>query len=325
MSRWIQWLCASAAAVFAFAAHAQPGPGGYPDRPVRLVIPTATGSLTDPVARILADEMRRRTGQPWTVETRPGAGGTIGTEAVVRAAPDGYTLLLTANNLVISPSLYRNVHYNVSTDLAPIGFVASGENVLVAPPHSNLKTLADAMAAARRHPTGLDFTSPLIGSSAHLNIEVLARQAGVRLNHIAYKDASQGTTDTLAGRIPLNMMGISTAVPHIQKGALVPLAVTGQTRLPELPSVPTFAEAGYPQVNVGLWFGLFAPAKLPAAQLAYLNQQLMAALRSPELVQRYNLLGVVPLPSSAAALAEAVARETPLFAKVAADIGLRLD
>lgn len=309
----------------AVGAQAQGGSGGYPDKPVRLVVPAAPGSLTDPVARVIADEMRRRTGQAWTVDNKPGAGGVIGSGEVARAPADGYTLLFSANNLLISPAMYRNVPYKVTEAFAPIGLVARADNLLVASSTTGWRTLADLAAAAKKSPGGLDYTSPLIGSAAHLTVELFRTESGLPLNHIPYKDAGQGTADTLAGRIPINIMGKSTALPFIRKGELVALAFTGARRAPELPDVPTFAEAGYPNVHLGLWFGLFGPAKMAPAQLEYLSRELAAALKSPEVRKRLGDLGVDPLDGVAKTLADTMVREEPIYRKVVNDAGIKAD
>jgi tripartite-type tricarboxylate transporter receptor subunit TctC len=312
-------------ALATLTAWAQSGPGGYPDKPIRLVVPAASGSLTDPVARVVADEMKKRTGQAWTVDNKPGAGGVIGSGDVARAAPDGYTLLLSANNLLISPAMYRNVPYKVMEAFTPIGLVARADNLLVASSSTGWRSLADLVAAAKASPTGLDYTSPLIGSAAHLTVELFRTEAALRLNHIPYKDAGQGTSDTLAGRIPVNIMGKSTALPFIRKGELVALAFTGAARAPELPNVPTFAEAGYPKVHLGLWFGLLGPAGMPKAQVDYLSRELAAALKAPEVLKRLADLGVDPLDGQAKTMADTMQREEPIYRKVVNDAGIKVD
>jgi tripartite-type tricarboxylate transporter receptor subunit TctC len=313
-------------ALVAAPCFAQAGPGGYPNKPVRLIVPAAAGSLTDPVARIITDELARRTGQAWVIDNRPGAGGMIGAEAVARSAPDGYTLLFSANALIITPSLYpATARYKTAQDFTPISLAARADNLLVASTASGVKNLQDLVAKAKSTPGGLDYTSPLIGSAAHLTVELFRTTAGIPLNHVAYKDSSQGTGDTLSGRIPVNIMGISTALPHIRAGKLVPLAWTGATRAPELPETPTFAEAGYPQVHLGLWFGFFGPAKLPAALVAYLNEQVNAALKAPAVAEKLNGMRIAPTGSTAQGLADLIAKEEPVYAKVVREAGLKLD
>lgn len=322
------WLLSVTALLAGGAATAQTGGSAnpYPARAVRVVVPAATGSLTDPVGRLIVEEMARRTGQPWTVDNRPGAGGIIGSDAVAKAAPDGYTLLFTANNFIITPSLYKGtVPYRVDADFTPIGLTARADNLLVASAASGVKNLADLVAQAKKTSGGLDYTSPLIGSAAHLTVELFKRVAGIPLNHVAYKDSGQGTTDTLSGRIPVNIMGISTALPHVRTGKLVPLAWTGAKRPAQLPDTPTFSEAGYKEVHMGLWFALFGPAKMPPQVTTYLNEQLNAALRTPALIERLGTMAIDPLGGGAAQLADTLAREQPVYARIAAETGIKLD
>ncbi|MFM9969315.1 MAG: Bug family tripartite tricarboxylate transporter substrate binding protein [Burkholderiales bacterium] len=313
-------------AVFATLAIAQQGPGGYPNKAVRVVLPAAPGSLTDPVGRIVTEELAKRTGQPWVIENRPGAGGIIGSDNVAKSAPDGYSLLFTANNFIITPALYSGtVPYKVQEDFTPIGLAARADNLLVASRASGINSIQELVAAAKKAPKGLDYTSPLLGSAAHLTVELFKRVAGIPLNHVAYKDASQGTTDTLSGQIAVNIMGVSTALPHIQAGKLAPLAWTGEKRLASLPNTPTFVEAGFREVHMGLWFGYFGPAKMPAPLVSYINEQLNAALRSAAVTERLGKLTIETLPGTPATLAETLKRETPVYARIAADTGLKLD
>ena len=321
------FLAAAAAGLLAVSVPviAQQGPGGYPTRAVKVIVPAAVGSLTDPVARVVAEDMGRRTGQNWVVENRPGAGGIIGTDATAKATPDGYTLMLTANNFIITPSLYRNVTYKVPGDFSLIGMVGRGDNLLVASAASGMRNIADLVARAKASGTPVNYTSPLIGSAAHLTVELFKRNAGITLNHVAYNNSGQGITDTVAGLIPVNVMGISTALPYIQSGKLVPLAWTGTERAAELPDTPTFVQAGFKDVHLGLWFALVGPAGLPNEMVSWLNAQLNASLRSQAVADRMKSLRIDPLPRSVADLTALVATELPQYQKLAAETGLRLD
>ena len=312
-------------ALTALTSLAQSGPGGYPNRTVRVIVPAATGSLTDPVARVIADEMSRRTGQSWVIDNRPGAGGIIGTDATAKATADGYTLMVTANNFIITPSLYSKVPYRIPEDFASIGLIGRADNLLVASTTVGIRSVADLVAKSKAAAKPLEYTSPLLGSAAHLTVELFKKSAGINLEHVPYKDSGQGTTDTLAGRIAVNIMGISTALPHIRAGRLAPLAWTGATRAPELPDTPTFVEAGYKDVHLGLWFGLVGPAKMPPDVVAYLNQQLNAALASPATLERLQNFRIAPLPGSMQAMNQLIAGEMPVYTKLAADTGLKLD
>ena len=304
---------------------AQTAPANYPNRTIRLIVPATVGSLTDPVARVIAEDMGRRTGQNWVVDNRPGAGGMIGTEATAKAAADGYTLMLTANNFIITPSLFSNVSYKVPGDFSLIGTVGRADNLLVASAASGIKNIGDLVSRAKASSAPINYTSPLIGSAAHLTVELFARNAGVTLNHVAYKDSGQGTTDTLTGLIPVNIMGLSTALPYIQSGKLVPLAWTGPKRAPELPQTPTFVEAGYKDVHMGLWFALVGPARLPADIVTWLNTQLYASLTSPAVIERLLTYRVEPMRGSPADLQALIGAELPQYQKLAAETGLRLN
>ena len=290
-----------------------------------MIVPAATGSLTDPVARVIADEMSRRTGQSWVIDNRPGAGGIIGTDATAKATADGYTLMVTANNFIITPSLYSKVPYRIPEDFASIGLIGRADNLLVASTTVGIRSVADLVAKSKAAAKPLEYTSPLLGSAAHLTVELFKKSAGINLEHVPYKDSGQGTTDTLAGRIAVNIMGISTALPHIRAGRLAPRAWTGATRAPELPDTPTFVEAGYKDVHLGLWFGLVGPAKMPPDVVAYLNQQLNAALASPATLERLQNFRIAPLPGSMQAMNQLIAGEMPVYTKLAADTGLKLD
>jgi tripartite-type tricarboxylate transporter receptor subunit TctC len=316
----------SFAALIALLCLAQSGPGSYPNKPVRVIVPAASGSLTDPVARVICEELARCTGQSWVIDNRPGAGGMIGAEAAARSPADGDTLLFSADALIITPSLYPNTtRYKAAEDFTPLSLAARADNLLVASAAAGIRSLQELVKTAKGTPGGLNYTSPLIGSAAHLTVELFRTSAGIPLNHVAYKDSPQGTTDTLSGRIPVNIMGLSTALPHIRSGKIMPLAWTGSKRAADLPDTPTFAEAGYPQVHLGLWFGYFAPAELPAELTAYLNQQVNAAPKAPAVAEKLAGMSIEPAGSTSQALAELIAKEQPIYAKVVADAGIRLD
>ncbi len=304
---------------------AQTGPGGYPNKPVRVIVPAATGSLTDPVARVVAEGMSRRTGQPWLVDNRPGAGGIIGSDATAKGLPDGYTLMITANNFIITPALYDKVPYKVPGDFTAIGMIGRGDNLLVASTASGIRNLADLVSKAKASAVPLNYTSPLLGSAAHLTVELFKKSAGIQLNHVAYKDSGQGTTDTLTGQIPVNVMGISTALPHILSGKLVPLAWTGASRTPELPETPTFVEAGYKDVHMGLWFALVGPAKMSPELVTWLNQQLNASLAEALTVERLGTFRIAPTAGTVQKANQVIASELPVYRKLAADTGIKLD
>ncbi|MGQ0655513.1 MAG: Bug family tripartite tricarboxylate transporter substrate binding protein [Betaproteobacteria bacterium] len=322
-------LCTMLAAALMLAL--QPAPSwsqgaSYPNRPVRVIVPAGPGSLADILVRTVGEELTRRTAQPWVVDNRAGAGGTIGAAAVAKSPADGYTLLFSANNLIIAPAMYgARLPYRVPEDFTPIGLVASADNLLVAGAAAGMRSLRDLVATARSASGGVDYSSPLVGSAAHLTIELFRQSAGLRLNHVAFKEAQQALSETVAGRIPLTVTGVSQAVPHIRAGKLVALAVTGSRRSAALPDTPTFAEAGYPEVDLALWFALFAPAKAPGAVTGVLNRELNQALKALPVTERLAALGFEPRGGSAEALEALMKREQPVYARLVNDAGIKAD
>jgi tripartite-type tricarboxylate transporter receptor subunit TctC len=296
----------------------------WPSRPIRLIIPAGAGGAADLLGRTFTDPMAAALGVAISIENRPGAGGIVGTEAVVRAPADGYTLLLSSNTLVIAPSLYK-VPYDVQRELAPIGSVATAPNLLVANPDLKVKTLPELVALARRTPGGLSYGSPMVGSAAHLVVELLGKVTGAEFVHIPFKSGQQATVETLAGRVPLTVAGVSNALPYLQSGKLVAIAALGGERARLVPDVPTPAEAGYKGVDLSLWFAMFAPAGTPAAVIEQVNRQLLAALKSPATVGKLEGLGFDAAGSSPAQLAERMKRDEAVFARVVREGGIKAD
>lgn len=319
-------LLLSVGMLVAGAALAQGGPGGYPTKPVRVVIPAAAGSLTDPVGRIVTEELARRTGQAWVIDNRPGAGGMIGSENVARSAADGYSLLFTANNFIITPSLYpTTIRYKVTEDFTPIGLVGRADNLLVASAAAGVKNIQELVAAARRAPVGprLHVAAARVCRAPHGGTVPKQRRHQAESHRLQGRDAGDvgHALRTDSGQ----HHGDIDRTAYIRAGKLVPLAWTGPKRASQLPDTPTFVEAGFKDVHLGLWFGYFGPAKMPAAQVGWLNQQIAAALKHPATVEKLAGIGIEPIIASADALGEMVAREQPVYAKVVADAGLKLE
>ena len=293
----------------------------FPTRPISIVVPAGAGGAADVLARALAEHMGPALKATVTVENKGGAGGIIGTEVVARAAPDGHTLLLSSNTLVITPALYKT-SYDIHRDLAPVGLVASAPNLLVAHTELKVSTLQALLAEARRTAGGLFYGSPAIGSAAQLTVELLAQTAGVSFTYVPFKGPQQALSETLAGRVPLTISGVSNALPHIKAGKLAPLAVTGSKRSPLLPEVPTFSEAGVKGVDVTLWFALLAPGGTPPAVLQRLNTALNAALASPEVARALQTQGFEALGGDSAALARTMKDEEVVYAKIVKTAGI---
>jgi tripartite-type tricarboxylate transporter receptor subunit TctC len=296
----------------------------YPSKPVKIVVPAGAGGAADLLARAIGEHMGNAMGTSFVTENRGGAGGIIGSDAVAKAAPDGYTLLLTSNTLAIAPSLYK-VPYDTEKDFAAIGLVASAPNLLVASVDLNVKTLGDLVALGKRDPDKLTYGSPAVGSAAHLTVEMLARATGTRLTHVPFRGPQQAMMETLSGRVPLTISGVSNALPHLNSGKLVALAVAGEERSRLVPGVPTFSELGVKGVDASLWFAMFAPAATPKAVLDRLNAQLNATLKSPEIQTRMESLGFESIGGSGARLSETLRRDMPAYAKIIKDANVKAD
>lgn len=320
MTRTMRIWTAALLLSFCGSAFAQP----FPSRPIKIVVPAGAGGAADVLARALGEQMGPALGTTFVIENRGGAGGIIGTDAVAKAPADGYTLLLSSNTFVITPSLYK-VPFDIHRDFAPVGLVASAPNLLVATPDLGAKTLAELIARAKTLPGGLPYGSPAVGSAAHLTVELMARKAGIQVSHVPFKGPQQAMTETLAGRVPVTIAGVSNSIPHLKSGKLVALATTGDKRSPLAPEVPTFAEAGLPGVDVTLWFALLAPAGTPPDVLARLNAELNAALKAPVVAERLARLGFEALGGPASALTDIVRREEPIYAGIVREAGIKVE
>jgi len=232
----------------------------FPVKPVHITVPFTPGSATDISARAMQQKLSEFWGQPVIIENRPGAGGTIGSGQVARAAPDGYTLLVQASGYAAAPAIYAKLPYDPAKDFADVTAVAGQATVLVVAPSSGFKTLGELLAAARAKPGTINFASAGSGSGTHLNGEKFKGMAGIDVVHIPYKGTPEALTDTIAGRVTYYFSPIAAALPHIRDGKLVALAVGTAKRTSLLPDAPTVAEAGVPNFNFNLWTGLFAPA-----------------------------------------------------------------
>src|SRR3954454_25052019 len=271
----------------------------YPNRPITLVIPFAPGGSTTIVGRGIADKMSELLGEKIVVDNRPGAGGTVGTKAVAKSEPDGYTLVLGyTGTLAIGPSLYKNVGYDPRKDFAPIGMIGNAPNSLVVNPQFPAKTLAELIAYAKANPGKVNFGSAGAGTASHITGEYFARTAGITLVHIPYKGTGPALTDLLGGHIPMAFATIPASHPNVSAGKLRALAVTSITRSGLLPDVPTMAEAGLPGFDASLYYGLAAPAGTPRPVIEKLNKVLRAALASDEVKRQLGNDGTEITPGT---------------------------
>jgi len=297
----------------------------YPSRPVRMVVPFAPGGSTDVLARIVGQKLTERSGQPVIIENRAGAGGNIGAEQVAKSAPDGYTLLLGGVPHAISASLYSKLPYDLARDLAAIAEVASFPSAIVLHPSLPANSVKELIALARARPGQLSFGSAGNGSPNHLSLELFQTMAGVRMVHVPYKGSGQLVGDLLAGQVQLASMGLPVAVPHVQSGKLRAIAVTGAARSPLLPEVPTVSEAGLPGFEVTSWYGVFAPAGLPADIVAKLNSEIGSAVTAAEVKERLAALGAEPSVKSPDQFGRYVRQEITKWAKVVKDSGAKAE
>ncbi len=274
------------------AAQAQTAP--YPDRPIRIVVPYPPGGTTDPTARLLAAELSTRLGQPVIVDTKAGAAGSIGTDAVTRAAPDGYTLLLHTSAIATDPSFKKNTTYNVRRDLAPLMMAVTGPYLLVANPQLPVKNVAELISYAKANPGKINFGSAGQGSSGHLIGELFKQSAGISMVHVPYKGGGPSVAGLVGNEVQLVFDTVNSSGPLVADGRLRALAVSGPTRDPSLPQVPTIAESGLPDFSVVYWLGVFAPAKTPEPVLEKLHHALQGALQAPAVRERLATMGMTP-------------------------------
>jgi tripartite-type tricarboxylate transporter receptor subunit TctC len=282
-------LLALALAALAPAAHAQ----NYPTKPVRLIISFTPGSSTDIIGRAVAAKLQEMWGQPVVAENRPGAGGTVGSEFVVRSDPDGYTLLANSSAHAANPGMYKELRYDTMRDFVNLALLGGGPNVLIVSPESGWKSLKDFVDAAKKSPGKLNFSSAGIGSGTHFNLEKLKLAAGIDVQHIPYKGTPEAIGDTIGNRVCCYWAPLNAALPHVNGGKATALAISSAQRSPLLPNVPSVAEQGYAGFDYTLWVGLWGPAKIPQDIAAKINKDVNAALASPDLKERLAKLGTV--------------------------------
>lgn len=284
-----------AACGMAAVAPVQADTAAWPAKPIRLVIPFPPGGGTDILSRLVANQLTQSA--KWTVvpDNRPGAGGTIGIAEAVRAAPNGYELVMgQKDNLIVAPWLYKTVKYDPTKDLVAVTHVAYTPIMIVAPANSPFKNIADVVAAAKRAPGSIKYGSPGNGTTIHLAAEIFSQAAGIKLLHVPYKGSNAAMMDAIAGNVDLMVASVPSAMAQIKAGKLRALAVTSATRSTSLPDVPTLAESGYKQVDVSTWYGIFAPAKTPREVVDKLAAEVNKQLATPAMVQAIHEQGAEP-------------------------------
>ncbi|MEJ8822581.1 tripartite tricarboxylate transporter substrate binding protein [Variovorax humicola] len=300
---------------------------GYPDKPIRLVVPFPAGGATDLMARTLGQKLAERIGQPVIIDNRAGAGGGIGAEAVATSAPDGYTLLFaTMGSLTINPSLYKNLRYDPVKSFEPITLTHNTSNLLVVNPGVPAKSVAELIELARKRPGELTFASAGNGTTSHLSGELFKSLAKVDLTHVPYKGSAPAMTDFLGGRTSMMFDTASNFVEYAKNGKVRPLGVTGRKRLPSMPTVPAISETpGMGDYEMSLWLGVLAPAGTPSAIVAKLHDEIGVAMSSPDIIRQMADAGIEVRLSTAKEFAALIRTDTAKWSEVVKRSGVRLD
>ena len=317
--RKIVFACALASCVVVDAsAQAQ-----YPTKPVRLIVPSSAGGGSDIVARIVAPKLGERLGQQVVVENRAGAGTMIGGEAVARAAPDGYTLLMGISTLATNPAIYKKVSYNALTDFAPITLVLSAPNILVVHPSLPVKSVKELIWFSQARPNQVNFASAGTGTNPHLSMELFLSMANLKMVHIPYKGSAPAIIDLIAGQVPVSMATMLTGLPHVRANRLRALGVSSAQRTAVARDVPTISESGVPGYEAVQWYGVLAPAQTPKEIVTRLHRELVAVLQSSDVKERFAADGGDPGGNTPEEFARYLRNETEKWAKVVKAAGIK--
>jgi tripartite-type tricarboxylate transporter receptor subunit TctC len=309
----MRWLAMIVLAVAAMSASAQ----GYPNRPLKLIVPFTPAGATDVLARLVGDELGRRLGQPVVIENRAGAGGNIGAQLAAKAPPDGYTLLMAPTSIYsIAMTLYREPGFDLTRDFATVSLVANAPHVLVAHPSLQASNLKQVIARARANPGGLSIASQGTGTVSHLEAEILQDMAGVTLVHVPYKGSAPALVDVMGGQVQLMFDSIASALPQIRAGKLVAVAVASDHRASLLPDVPTVAESGLPGYRAESWLSILVPARTPQPLIDRLNRELVALLGDARVRQQLVERGFEPQSSSPAQLSARIRADLASWGQV---------
>ena len=294
---------------------------GYPNRPVRVIVPYPPGGATDVIARVVAQKLTESWPHPVVVENKAGASGTVGSEQVVKSAPDGYTLLVQGTQHSINLSLYKQLPYDTLRDFVPIAYLASAPFLLVVHPSVPANNVAELIAYIKTKPRGLDYGSSGVAGGAHLAGEIFKTAAGVQLTHIPYKGGAPALADLLGGQIPIVFDPIPTSINQVRAGKLKALGITSARRSSLMPELPTVAESGLPGFDVAAWFGLYAPAAVPREVVVKLNADVNRVLQLPDVKEKFAALGAESMPMGLDQFATHLRSEIAKFAKAIRDSG----
>jgi tripartite-type tricarboxylate transporter receptor subunit TctC len=297
----------------------------WPSKQISLIVPFPPGGTTDVLARALGDRLSQSLGQPVIVESKPGAGATLGADYVAKAKPDGYTLLVGAVHHTIASSVYKKLPYDFQKDLAPITTIALVPNVLVVNPSTPAKNVAELVALMKASPGKYNYGSNGNGTAQHLIGTQFQNQTGTQFVHVPYKGSGPLATDLIGGQITMSFDTVTPVLPHIKAGKLRPLAVTTARRSSALPDVPTLEEAGLKGFDIGTWFGVLAPAATPKDIVARLNAEMVKVIQSPEFKKQMEDIGAAPIGNTAEQMASQIKTDTEKFAKLVKDANVVID
>ena len=300
--------------------------GNYPDKPIKLIVPFAPGGVTDTSGRLIAEALARRLGQPVVVENKAGASGNIGTQGVISAAPDGYTLVLGFDGtMVINPHVFIPSPFDPLKDLAPVGKIGDAILILVAYPGVPYKSLQELIAFSKKEAKGISYGTSGIGGTPHIAGELLNQQTGSNLVHVPYKGGGQAISDALGGNIPLVYTAVAGAHQYVKSGKLNAIAVSSARRSSSLPDVPTFVESGVVGFEVSSWVGILAPAQTPRPIVDKLNRELNAVLVSPDIVDKLATLGITATPGTPDAFGAQIRTDLAKYGKVVKTAGIKAE
>ena len=297
----------------------------YPSRPIRIIVPFSPGGAVDGPTRVVAQELSKRLGQQVLVENRPGAGATIGAEFAAKSAPDGYTLLLASQTNAISATLYAQLKFHPLDDFAPISLIGREPGVLAVHPSLPVQSLQELIAYTKERPGKLDYASSGNGSGQHLFAALFLSQTGLKMNHIPYRGSGQATTDLLGGQVLVSFPGLAGMLGHIKAGKLRALAVTSANRSPQLPDVPTIAEAAVPGYAAYVWLGLMAPKGTPAPIIEKLHRELLTVMATPEVKTYMANASIEIVASTPAEFATFFREEIDRWARIIKETGAKID
>jgi len=319
------FLLLGAAMGLACQARAQGTAQGYPNHPVRMVVPYPPGGSVDPVARLVSQKLSTMWGQQVVIDNKPGASTIIGTDAVAKAAPDGYTMLITASTHVSNALLFNNLPYDSFKDFAPVAPLYKAEFVLVENPSVPANTLQEFIALAKPKPGVFSYASAGPGNANHMAGELFSTMTGVKMLHVPYKGGGPLVTDLLSGQVQLYFAVPATVLPHIQAGKLKALATTAETRLPLMPGVPTFAEAGLPGFGMRSWIGVLAPAHTPKAIVDKVSADIGRVLAMPDVKEKLESQGQIPFVLNPEQMATVMKEDTAEFARIIKASNIKLE